>query len=51
MDYMELISTQCLLWLCYKFLFCVFSKGTKPYDFAQPNVIRKLVYKVRGYLC
>ena len=44
---MELISTQCLLWLCYKFLFSVFSKDTKPFDFIQHNAVRKLVSKDR----
>ena len=35
------------LWLCYKFLCRMFSKGTQPFDFVKHNIIRKLVYKVK----
>ena len=27
--------------------FCIFSKGTQPFDFIKPNVIQKLAYKVK----
>ena len=44
---MELVSTHCRLWLCYKFLCSIFSKGKQPFDFVKRNVIQKLTYKVK----
>ena len=45
---MKLISThRHKLWLCYKFLCSILSKGTQPFDFIKPNVISKLTYKVK----
>ena len=35
------------LWLCYKFLCCIFSKGIQPFDFIKHNIIWKLAYKVQ----
>ena len=45
---MELISSHGLsLWLCYKFLCNLFSKGTQLFDSIKRTVIRKLAYKVK----
>ena len=45
---MKLISTHSRrLWLCYKFLCTIFSKGTQPFDFIKRNVIQKFGCKVK----
>ena len=35
------------MWLSYKFLRGIFSKGTKPFDFIKPNLIQKLPHKLK----
>ena len=43
---MEFISRhRHSLWYC-KFMCCIFSKATQPFDFIKPNIIQNLAYKV-----
>ena len=38
------------LWLCYKFLCIMFSKGTHTFDFIKPKIIWTLTCKVEKYI-
>ena len=41
------INSLTLLWLYYKYLRNIFSKGTQTFNFMKPNVIWKLSYRVK----
>ena len=48
---MDLISAHSLrLWLCYKVLPSLFSKGLQPFDSIKCTLIQKLAYKIK-YNC